>query len=206
MRFSLVLAAGRMRANDRLAEADGRLYHLDLPRAAELTDPVRGTVDGEAVSISALDVLGAIRHLYGGSQWTISGAGAQLTGATAFPHSLAQGRKVLEVVSSLIERGELLEDIEPPQHLAEGRRRLRWLAVSSDADGNQVEKRFEERIQAEAWLQRREFARRIAWPFVRTDELFEDAARILSLDELLDVADYFAEPPSSTLGRAEATA
>ena len=206
MRFSLVFATGRMSANERLVEADGRLYHLELPRAAGLADLVVGTVDGEAVSIPALDVLGAIRKLYGESQWTISGARAQLTGATAFPHSLAQGRRVLDVVASLIERGGLLEDIEPPQYLGEGRRRLRWLAVSSDPDGNRVEKRFEQRNQAEAWLQRREFARKVGWSFIRTDELFEDATRNLTLEELLDLADYFGEAPSSTLARAEAAA
>lgn len=199
MRYSLVFTDGRITVNGRSIAADRRIYHLDLPRAPALTAEVSGTVDGEDIHIPAIDVLAAIRAVHGGNDsWLGSGARAQLTGATAHPHSLQQGRAIIDHLSVLLNDGALADDHDPPVEL-DGRRRLRWEATTTAPDGRQVAQRFEHRDQAEDWLRRRAFSRAIGWPFTRTDQLLNGPDTNPTLDELLDLADHLGQPPSALL-------
>ena len=203
MRFSFVFTDGRITINDRPVAADRRLYHLDLPRAVELTVEVSGSVDGDNVRIPAIDVLAAIRAVHGGNDsWLRSGARAQLTGASAHPHSLQRGRAVIHHLARLLADGELASDHDPPVEL-DGRRKLRWEATTTAPDGKQVSERFEHRNQAQDWLRRRTFARSIGWPFIRTDQLLDDADTNPTLDEVLDLANPLGQPPSALLAATE---
>ena len=203
MRFSFVFTDGRITINGRPVAADRRLYHLDLPRAIELTAVVSGSVDGDTVRIPAIDVLAAIRAVHGGNDsWLRSGARAQLTGASAHPHSLQQGRAVMEHLTRLLVDGELASGHDPPIEL-DGRRKLRWEATTTAPDGKQVSERFEHRDQAQDWLRRRTFAGKIGWPFTRTDRLLDDPDANPTLDELLDLANLLGQPPSALLAATD---
>lgn len=199
MRYSFVLDNGRMTVNGRAVASDRRLYHLDLPRAVALTTEVSGTVEGAEVQIPAVDVLGALRAVHGGTDsWLGSGARAQLTGATATPHNLQEGRAVMGYLTRLLDDGKLTSDLDPPTELPRPRR-LRWEATTTAPDGKQVSKRFEHLDTARDWLRRRALAHAIGWPFTRIDQLLDDADTNPTLDEILDFADHVDEPPIALL-------
>ena len=48
MRFSFVLANGRLPVDATVVERDGRLYDFDLPRGAALMHQVSGSVDADS--------------------------------------------------------------------------------------------------------------------------------------------------------------
>lgn len=182
-----------------MADSDDRLYHFDLPRGAQLMDGVPGTVQGETVSVPVIDLLAAIKALHGGGDgWLNSGARAHLAGSTN--PTFMEGRRFLERIEALIEANDLLDDAGSIEEL-EGLRRKRWLATARPRNSQTagVEKRFAEKSEAEAWLQQRTFASRVGWTLLRAHHLFDDPEAPLTLEELLDVAEFFGEPPSATL-------
>lgn len=203
MRYSFVFTNGRMCADGELVEADHRLYHLDLPRGAGLTDEVHGTVDGQEVSIPAIDVLGAIRATSGESLWLQSGSLAHLTAANPQPHDRDLGLSFLRLVQASMDRGELTAEVEPPRYREGDRIKKRWEPVEPELERPPV---FDTREQAEAWSARRAFARKVGWAYVRLDKLLDDADTYPTIGELLAIADYFGEAPSTTLARAQEVA
>ena len=203
MRFSFVFAAGRIQLDEGIVEADGRLYHLDLPRAARPTQRVAGTVAGTTISIPMIDVLGAVRDLHPEKAgWLNSGARAHLTGASShFDH--ADGRPFLDRVRSAIDADELLDSSWLLKEIGSAIT-PRWLAAAPHRDNphRTINREFSQRREAELWLQRRAFADGLRWTYGRTDELIDDETTSSTLDEVLDVALFFSQPPSSMLAVA----
>ena len=203
MRFSFVFATGRIQLDESIVEADGRLYHLDLPRAASPTQRVAGTVAGTAISIPMIDVLGAIRDLHPEKAgWLNSGARAHLTGASS-PFDHADGRPFLDRVRSAIDADELLDSSWLLKEIGSAIA-PRWLAAAPHRDNphRTIKREFSQRREAEVWLQRRAFADRLRWSYGRTDELIDDETQIPTLDDALDIAGFFNQPPSVILALA----
>jgi len=200
VRYSFVFSDGRMCVNGEVVEGDGRLFHLELPRGARPNEEVRGTVEGQSVSIPALDVLGAIRALSGETLWLQSGSLAHLTAANPQPHSRDLGLSFLRLVQDSIDKGDLAQDVEPPRYREGDRIRKRWQPVEPGLDQPPV---FATREEAEVWSARRAFARKVGWTYLRIDNLLDDPDAYPTIGELLAIAEYFGEAPSTTMARAQ---
>ena len=201
--YSFVFTDGRMCVNGEVVEGDRRIYHLDLPRGGGLADEIHGTVEGQAVSIPAIDVLGALRDTLGESLWLQSGSMAHLTASQSQPHSRELGRAFLALVQDSLDRGDLADETRPPQYRDSGNVQKRWQADAPELVTPPV---FHTRQEAEAWSARRAFASRVGWAFLRVDRLFGDPETYPTLPELLSIVDYFGEAPSATLARAQEVA
>ena len=130
-----------------------------------------GAVDGQAVTIPALDVLGAIRALSGESLWLQSGSLAHLTAANPQPHGRDLGRFFMRLVQESIDNGDLAEDVQPPRSREGDRIRKRWEPVEPELERPPV---IDTREQAAEWSARRAFGRKVGWTHVRLDRLFDD--------------------------------
>jgi hypothetical protein len=97
VRFSFVYARGRARINGARVRADGRLYHLKLPRQEPLGHLVHGECQGEPVEISVLDLLGVLRS---GNRdiWPRAGSRAWLAGVSDYPHTEETSHLVVQQI------------------------------------------------------------------------------------------------------------
>jgi hypothetical protein len=199
MEFSFVFASGRMVVQGETRDADNRLYHLDLPRHVGLRTAVTGQVDNKVVSITMVDVLGALRALHGDANaFRASGSAAQLAGSLG--QTLEAGRSIIQRIESDIEGRFFLDGAG---HITEraGRVRLPYAATAPSREGT-VTKNFVGLEEAEKWLQRRRAATMLGFAYSRCDELL-DGEDSPTLDEFLAVAAFYGEAPSIALGDAQ---
>jgi hypothetical protein len=97
VKFSFVYARGRARISGDRVDADGRLYHLELPRQEPLDYLVYGECQGEPVEISVIDLLGVLRS---GNRdiWPRAGSRAWLAGVSDYPHTEETSHQVVQQI------------------------------------------------------------------------------------------------------------
>lgn len=202
--FDFVLRRGAALPTSRGPTPDGSLVRTELRRGLDPFGKVPVGLEGARRSVFTLDLLVALRDLFG-KTWRQSSPVAQILAGQQFELDSRASARVLLALREFVDGNQ---SDWGSIHLAQGPDGAGWQVQVTDADGEMrlAPKRFKSRKSAEQNITKVERAARIRWAAdslgwnqERCEEALSGEAARLDLQHAIDVADFIGTPASSLM-------